>query len=200
MKLKIAILDDHQLVLEGIKNTLKMDKSFSIVAACTIPDDLISLLKDSRLDIVIMDMILKNQHAFDFIPLIQDIEKPPKIILISGFYELLLHKRALELGASAFLRKEVTYDELINTIKSVADGNKVYPEFLYSSNEKTFLTKKETEVLNLVANELTNEKIAKALFISRRTVEAHISTICNKLEVNTRIGAVRKGIMLNLIK
>lgn len=148
-----------------------------------------------------MDMMLKEKHAFDLISEINQMKNQrPKIILISGFYEPLLHKRALELGVWAFLRKEVTYDELVNTIKAVNHGNKVFPEHLFLINDYKLLSEIELNVLNLVAQEHTNEKIAKQLYISRRTVETHISTICNKLNVNTRIGAVREGIKLNLIK
>lgn len=158
-------------------------------------------LKNYSVDIVVMDMMLKEKHAFDLISEINQMKNQrPKIILISGFYEPLLHKRALELGVWAFLRKEVTYDELVNTIKSVNHGNKVFPEHLFLINDYKLLSEIELNVLNLVAQEHTNEKIAKQLYISRRTVETHISTICNKLNVNTRIGAVREGIKLNLIK
>ena len=73
------------------------------------------------------------------------------------------------------------------------------PEFLVVHTEHVLLSDVEREVLSLLIAEFTNEKIAQALFISRRTVETHVSTICRKLGVNSRIGAVREGLKLKLI-
>ncbi|OTN76472.1 hypothetical protein A5886_001549 [Enterococcus sp. 8G7_MSG3316] len=199
MNTTIALLDDHQMVLEGIHQTLQSERSFDVLAAFTDPEECVSFIKMNAVDVVIMDMRLKKCHAFDLVPVIQEISNPPKIILISGFYEPLLHKRALSLRVQAFMRKEASHEELINTIKSVKDGNRIVPDTLLQKNDE-FLTQTELNVLHFVAKEYTNENIAQALFISRRTVESHVSSICNKLQVQTRIGAVREGIKLNLIK
>ena len=202
MPIKLALLDDHELVLEGIKNTLQKEPSFSIIGAFTKPTEFFQVMADQSIDIVILDMMLNGTHAFELIPRIHSTNDDtlPKIIMLSGFYEPLIHKRAFELGVWAFLRKEASYDELITTIKTVYHGNKVSPEHLFLEKDMRLLSEIERQVLELIAQEQTNEKIAKKLFISRRTVENHVSSICNKLNVQTRIGAVREGLKLNLIK
>lgn len=198
--MKIALIDDHALVLQGLKAKLETIPDFEIVGAYTEVNDLLLCLKCKDVDIVVMDLMLKGIHGFELIEKIRLIErKEIKIILISGFYEEILHKRALDMGVKAFLRKEVSYEELISCIINVGQGNNVIPDFLVEQYKNPMLTKTELNILRLVVDEYTNEKIAQELYISRRTVESHISNICRKLDVKSRIGIVREAIKLKLV-
>lgn len=200
MTISLALIDDHQLVLHGLEEKLQTVDNFDVVGSYDNVESFLLCLKHKHVDVIIMDLMLKEIHGFELINQIQAIGYADlKIILISGFYEELLHKRALELGVKAFLKKEVSYDELISCIISVANGNHIIPDFLVESTHQMLLSEIELEVLSLLIAEYTNEKIAKALFISRRTVETHISNICRKLGVNSRIGAVREGLKLRLV-
>ena len=200
MTINLSLIDDHQLVLHGLEEKLKSVDQFTVVGSYDNVEGFIMCLKKKQVDVVIMDLMLKELHGFELIKQIRELGYVDlKIILISGFYEELLHKRALELGVKAFLRKEVSYAELISCIINVAAGNHILPEFLVAHTEQALLSDVEREVLSLLIAEFTNEKIAQALFISRRTVETHVSTICRKLGVNSRIGAVREGLKLKLI-
>lgn len=198
--MKIALIDDHALVLQGLQAKLETIADFEIVGAYTEVNDLLLCLKCKDVDIVVMDLMLKGIHGFELIEKIKHLrDKEIKIILISGFYEEILHKRALDMGVKAFLRKEVSYEELISCIINVGKGNNVIPDFLMEQYTNPMLTEVELNVLRLVVDEYTNEKIARELYISRRTVESHISNICRKLEVNSRIGIVREAIKLKLV-
>ncbi|OJG96025.1 response regulator [Enterococcus termitis] len=197
----MALIDDHQLVLEGLRNKLATIPEFDIVGAYTTVEEFLICIKYKEIDIIVMDLMLDGIHGFDLVKKIQAIaNSKARIILISGFYEEMLHKRALELGIKAFLRKETSYEELISTIINVHQGNMVVPDFLISVEDNPILSEIELKVINLVANEYTNEKIAKELYISRRTVETHVTNICRKLSVNSRIGAVREALRLNLVQ
>ncbi|PCS06354.1 response regulator [Lactococcus piscium] len=187
-------------MLHGLEEKLQSVDQFTVVGSYDNVAGLIMCLKNKQIDVLIMDLMLKEMHGFELIKQIREMGHTDlKIILISGFYEELLHKRALELGVKAFLRKEVSYDELISCIISVAAGNHILPEFLVAHTEHALLSDVERKVLSLLIAEYTNEKIANALFISRRTVETHVSNICRKLGVNSRIGAVREGLKLKLV-
>jgi two-component system vancomycin resistance associated response regulator VraR len=105
----------------------------------------------------------------------------------------------LEIGVNAFLKKDTSYSDLISVIVSVGKGNDVIPDFVMEENKNMILTETETKILKLLVEENTNEEIAKEMYISRRTVESHISNIFRKLEVDSRIGAVRKAISLELV-
>lgn len=198
--MKLALIDDHAMVLQGLQNKLETVPDFEIVGAYTEVNDFLLCIKYKEVDVVVMDLMLKGIHGFELIEEIKKIKGSSiKIILISGFYEEMLHKRALELGVKAFLRKEVSYDELISCIINVGNGNHVIPDFLVEDNRNQILTDVEVQVLRYLVNEYTNENIAKEMFLSRRTVETHVSNICRKLEVNSRIGAVREAIKLKLV-
>lgn len=200
MKTKIALIDDHALVLQGLNEKLQTIADFDIVGAYTKVNDLLLCLKCNNVDVLVMDLMLKEMHGFELIKKVRRIQKKDiKIIIISGYYEEILHKRALEMGVKAFLKKEVSYAELISCIINVAQGNHVIPDFLVETNTNPLLSVVELKILKLLVNEYTNENIAKELFISRRTVETHVANICRKLEVNSRIGAVREAIKLNLL-
>lgn len=197
----MALIDDHQLVLEGLRNKLETIPEFDIIGAYATVEEFLICVKYKEIDIIVMDLMLDGVHGFDLVKKIKTIaNSDARIILISGFYEEMLHKRALELGVKAFLRKETSYEELVSTIINVYQGNIVIPDFLISVEDNPILSEIELKVINLIVNEYTNEKISKELYVSRRTVETHVTNICRKFGVNSRIGAVREAIKLNLIE
>lgn len=198
--IKIALIDDHELVLQGLYERLKREEKFEIVGAFTEVSELLPCLKYKEVDVLVADLMLKDSHGFDLVIEINQMAiETPKVILLSGFYETMLHKRALDIGVKAFLPKESSYEELISTIFNVYKGNQVIPETLIEDNKRYLLTETELQVLRLISEEFSNERIAKELFISRRTVDSHVSNICSKLNVSSRVGAVREAFKLNLL-
>ena len=118
--IKIVLIDDHKMILQGLLTNLSHADNIKIVGAYTEVDDFILCLKNNIVDIVIMDFMLKTHNSFEVIDMMSKyLSSVPKIIILSGFYEELLHKRALELGVKAFLKKESSYDELISTVLNV---------------------------------------------------------------------------------
>jgi two-component system vancomycin resistance associated response regulator VraR len=122
------------------------------------------------------------------------------VIVLSEVRDELVIRREIEVGVNAILRKDTSYSELISCIISVAKGNDVFPSAVIEKVHDSILSETEQKVLECVADELTNDEIAKQLFISRRTVETHISNICEKLGCINRVGAVRKAMNLGLLK
>lgn len=147
-----------------------------------------------------MDVMLKDETAFQVLKKLQkSLSDMPKVILISGFYDELLHQRALKLGVQAFLRKESSYDELMRAIQEVMAGNVLIPDKVFNQPDDEKLTEVELAVLQAMADEKTNPQIAEELFMSQRTVESHVTNICRKLGVSGRIGAVREALKRKLI-
>jgi two-component system vancomycin resistance associated response regulator VraR len=198
MKIKLVLIDDHGLVLQGMKEKLSKSNCIEVTGAYTSIEEFTLHVTYKEYDVLVMDLMLHGKYNFELVrKILNDLKPESKIIIVSGFYDELLHKRALDLGVKAFLRKEVSYDELIGAIVNVHRGNHIIPEFLIKSTSHQILTEVEQKVLKLIISEYTNEKIAKELFISKRTVESHVSNICRKLNVNSRIGAVREAMRLN---
>lgn len=199
MSIKLAVIDDHKLVLQGLCKQLEEVDDIEILGSFTEVNALLLFLKQNEVDILINDLILKDTHGFDLVAKIgEEINPELKIILISGFYEELVHQQAIDMGVYAFLRKESSVKELIDCIHEVKRGNQIIPNSIIKEKTTTFLTPTEKEVLKLVAEEYTNEEIAKLLSMSHRTVASHVTAICQKLNVKGRVGAAREAIKMNL--
>ena len=182
MSIKLAVIDDHKLVLQGLCKQLEEVDDIEILGSFTEVNALLLFLKQNEVDILISDLILKDTHGFDLVAKIgEEINPELKIILISGFYEELVHQQAIDMGVYAFLRKESSVKELIDCIHEVKRGNQIIPNSIIKEKTTTFLTPTEKEVLKLVAEEYTNEEIAKILSMSHRTVASHVTAICQKL-------------------
>ena len=199
MSIKLVVIDDHKLVLQGLCKQLEEVDDIEILGSFTEVNALLLFLKQNEVDILISDLILKDTHGFDLVAKIgEEINPELKIILISGFYEELVHQQAIDMGVYAFLRKESSVKELIDCIHEVKRGNQIIPNSIIKEKTTTFLTPTEKEVLKLVAEEYTNEEIAKILSMSHRTVASHVTAICQKLNVKGRVGAAREAIKMNL--
>lgn len=193
MQIRVLLADDHLLVLEGLVKLLEPEKDIKVLNTVSDP-----LLLDNEIlinspDILILDVRFKSYNGIE---LTKDIlEKYPylKIIILSGFnYEEYIHA-AFKAGAYTFLSKDRTNSELVCLIRKVASANKPFSDLSgVKNNDK--LTKKEKEILSLIAKDYSNIKISEELHISKRTVEYHISSIIQKLNADTRVGAVVKGI------
>lgn len=198
--IKITLIDDHEMMLNSLANALQEQAKLDVVATFTDVASFQLFLKTTKIDLVIMDVMLKDETAFRVLEnLRRSLTEMPKVILISGFYDELLHQRALKLGVQAFLRKEASYDELTRAIQEVMAGNILIPDKVFNQTDDEKLSEVELSVLKAMADEKTNAQIADELFMSRRTVESHVTDICRKLGVNGRIGAVREGLKRKLI-
>ena len=198
--IKITLIDDHEMMLNSLANALQEQAKLDVVATFTDVASFQLFLKTTKIDLVIMDVMLKDETACRVLEnLRRSLTEMPKVILISGFYDELLHQRALKLGVQAFLRKEASYDELTRAIQEVMAGNILIPDKVFNQTDDEKLSEVELSVLKAMADEKTNAQIADELFMSRRTVESHVTDICRKLGVNGRIGAVREGLKRKLI-
>lgn len=198
--IKIALIDGHEMMLNSLAKALQEQAELDVVATFTDVASFQLFLKTTKVDLVIMDVMLKDETAFRVLEdLRKSLAEMPKVILISGFYDELLHQRALKLGVQAFLRKEASYDELTRAIHEVMAGNVLIPDKAFNQTDDGKLSEVELSVLKAMADDKTNAQIADELFMSRRTVESHVTDICRKLGVNGRIGAVREGLKRKLI-
>jgi two-component system vancomycin resistance associated response regulator VraR len=201
MKLKIVLLEEYRLALQGLYDHLNIIPEFEIVGAYADIQEVVLCLKSKPVDIVIVNLMSKDVQSLDVLEEIWNMQdhKVKVIALVPDKYNKFIYKRALEMGVRAFLPKDTSYNELISCIQNVGKGNDVIPDFLVKESKQALLSEMETKVLQLIVEEWTNEEIAKALFISRRTVETYVANICKKLEVDGRIGAVREAIKLKLV-
>jgi two-component system vancomycin resistance associated response regulator VraR len=198
--LKIVLFDAYKLALMGMENTIKAIHDFEVIGAFSEEKDLLECLGDKKVDVVVLDLMLKSSNGLDLIERIKQLQSGVKIIVLSEADDELVIKREIELGVNAILRKDTSYSELISAIISISKGNDIFPDAMVGEVKSSILSDMEQKVLECIAGELTNDEIAKTLYISRRTVESYVSNICEKLGSVNRVGAVCKAMKLGLLK
>ncbi|MBA2874611.1 response regulator [Thermaerobacillus caldiproteolyticus] len=213
MKTRIIIIDDHQLFREGVKRILQFEEGFEVVAEGTDGNEVLELVEKHRPDIVIMDINMPHMNGVEATKQIIESYPETKVVVLSIHDDENYVMRALQTGASGYLLKEMDADTLIEAIKVVAEGGSyLHPKVTHnlikeyrrlaagrSKREETkrevrlplhLLTRRECEVLQLLADGKSNRGIGEALFISEKTVKNHVSNILQKLNVSDRTQAV----------
>jgi two-component system, NarL family, response regulator DegU len=215
MTTKIVIIDDHQLFREGVKRILDFEPSFEVVAEGDDGSEAIDLIEQYQPDVVIMDINMPTINGVEATGSL--IQKYPeaKVIILSIHDDENYVTHALRTGATGYLLKEMDADALIEAVKVVADGGSyLHPRVTHnlvkeyrrlSADENGsdkyiskveirrplhLLTRRECEVLQLLADGKSNRGIGEALFISEKTVKNHVSNILQKMNVNDRTQAV----------
>lgn len=207
MSVKILIVDDHNLVTEGIARIINSNKNYSVVSQLTNGLDAIEYVKNNDVHIVIMDI---NMPGIDGIVATQEIKKIVPCIKIIGLSMLgdygTIHKM-LESGADGYLLKNISGDELFMALAQIIDGktylNAELQQLLLKGmrDQKSIpqLTKKEKEVLNLIAAGNTNKEIAMKLKIGEETIKSHRKNIMHKFDIHNTAELVRFAIEHQLV-
>ena len=214
--IKIILTDDHQIVRDGIKAMLSDVEGIQIIAQAGSGKELFDLLKTKNADVIILDIELPDMSGIDICRQVTQ-EYPDTRILILSMYtgEEFIFK-AISEGAKGYLPKNTNREELVMAIKSVSENReyfspvisgimlKSYIQKAKSRNtnaiDLTDLSKREIEILRMLAEGYQNTEIAEKLFISIRTVESHKSHVMQKLEIHTTVELVKFAIRNKLIE
>lgn len=207
MSIKILLVDDHNLVSEGIARIIISDNKYSVVAQLTNGAEAIEFVKNNPVQVVIMDI---NMPGVDGITATREIKKIVPEIKIIGLSMLsdfgTIHKM-LESGADGYLLKNISGDELFTALSQVLEGKtylntelqQLFLKGMRDQKNIPLLTKKEKEVLNLIAAGLTNKDIAIKLKIGEETIKSHRKNIMNKFDIHNAAELVRFAIDHQLI-
>ncbi len=211
----IVIIDDHQLFREGVKRILDYEPSFEVLAEGDDGSEAMGLVENHQPDVVIMDINMPQMNGVEATKqLVRQFPKT-KVIILSIHDDENYVTHALKTGASGYLLKEMDADALIEAVKVVSAGGsylhpkvthnlvKEYRRLATDTMEETasamaveirrplhLLTRRECEVLQLLADGQSNRTIGETLFISEKTVKNHVSNILQKMSVNDRTQAV----------
>lgn len=207
--LKIYIVDDHQMLIDGLKALLSDEKHISLVGENTSAKVALKEVGEYRPDIVLTDI---NMPEMDGIELTREIKKQQpevKVIALSMYGERETISDMLKAGVSAYILKNTGKQELLKAIEKVAAGGTFFSDEVSAEMMRTYpeqaakeisLSQREIEVIELIAREYTNAKIAEALFISERTVETHRKNIFRKTDTKSVIGLLKYCVDKRIIR
>ncbi|QPQ30550.1 response regulator transcription factor [Lysinibacillus sp. JNUCC 51] len=199
--IKVLLLDDHPLVMEGLKNRLEREQDMRVIGTFNDPHKLLRCIDTLKPDVAVIDISMPGMTGFDLATEIKrTYDIAIKLIVLSGYvYDEYVHK-AYEIGIHAYLSKQATYPQIINAIRQSMLGLRLVPEKMTTLPRADQLTPTEKEVLKQIAMEKTNKEIATELAMSQRTVEYHMAAINQKLDVKSRVGAVARGYEMGLLQ
>ncbi len=211
MTIKVTIIDDHIMILKGLKSMIDGVENIRVYGTYCYGEDLLHFLKTKSPDIILMDIELPDISGIDLCKIVNEKHPEIPIIAISSHEEISYLNNMTNAGAKGYLLKSTDKKEIIFAIKTVLSGQnyidkrlkeKLINESLGFSSTETApnLTKRETEIFELIGKGCTNKEISALLSISKRTVDAHRQNILKKFDVHNTAELVKKGMRLNLLK
>lgn len=205
MPITIYIVDDHKVFRDGITSLIKYEEGIEVLGSSgTIPDFMFKIVNFDP-DIILMDISVGEDDGILATKWIKNKRPETKVLILSMHHEDSYIKKVLDVGANGYLLKDAGTKEMMQAIRTVANGSTYYSQKVSNSivqqllnknlkKQKTKgqkLTPRELEIIKLIAEEKSNKEIADSLFISIRTVDTHRRNLLEKLQVKNTAGLVR---------
>lgn len=191
---RILIVDDHSMVREGLRLRISAFPELQVCGEADSEDSAVSLVKEHRPDLVIVDISLKSGHGIELIKRVKAVSPSSKMLVISGFQESLYAERALRAGALGYLNKQDSGERVIEAIRTVLRGDRFVSDEITqrlvtqalgnrgeTSNPIELLTDRELEIFRMIGNGQTSGSIANQLLLSTHTIDTHRENIKRKL-------------------
>lgn len=196
MKIKIVLADDHKILRDGLKNIIENSVNMGVIGEADNGRQAIELCSRLKPDVVVMDVAMAGLNGIEATKQIVSENDDCKVIALSMYSEKRFVKGMLNAGAFGYVLKDAAADELITAIKTVSANQKyvcqkvsgiILNEFFNNpqENEESGLSKRETEILQLIAEGKSSKEIGELLFLSSKTVDTHRKNIMDKLELRT---------------
>jgi DNA-binding NarL/FixJ family response regulator len=212
--IRVCLVDDQTLVRQGIRSLLELSDDIRIVAEASDGRQAVELIPEIKPDVVLMDMRMPVMSGLEALQALTASSQLPPTIILTTFDDDQLVLAGLKAGARGYLLKDVSLEQLVDAIQTVASGGslvkpavtqrllsgleRMQNEFS-SLDQPDPLTERETEILRLMAGGYSNKEIANSLGVAEGTVKNHVSNILSKLGVRDRTRAVLKAFELKLV-
>ncbi|WP_430909528.1 response regulator [Maribacter sp. 2-571] len=204
---KVVVVDDHPLVIEGLKASMGIDNTIAVVACFENAKDLFTFLKRNTVHVVVLDINLPDMNGVDICKTITHKYPHLKVLGLSTYNDPSIIKQMVKHGAKGYLLKNVTSKELTVAIHQIREGlsyfsaeiQKILADSIFDDKPVPKLTRREKEILTLVAEGITTPKIAEQLTISPLTVETHRRNLIQKMGVANAAQLVKIAIEQRLI-
>lgn len=211
MAVKIVIADDHVMVREGMKQLLELDGDFEVVGEASDGYECLTVLNEVKPDVLLLDINMPNMNGLQTLERIRKDKIDVKVLVLTIHNEIEYLEKTKNMGVDGYVLKDSESSVLKKAINTVYRGNTYIQSnmammlrerenyMLTYQSEESVLTKREIEVLKLLAEGLFNKEIAYKLLISEKTVKNHVSNIFKKLNVSDRTQAAVYAIRNNIV-
>lgn len=205
MATKVFIVDDHFMVIEGIRSLIQNDSSIEWMGHATHANSCLSFLQHQLPDVILMDVSMPDMNGIDLCGVVK--EKYPSVFIIglSTFNQQSFIQKMIDNGASGYLLKNATKEELLNGIQAVMKGKMYYSAEAAQSLRNNpdpkvpVITRRQKEMLELIAAGMTNNEIAAKLFISAATADTHRRNLLARFEAKNTAALIKMAIQMKLI-
>jgi DNA-binding NarL/FixJ family response regulator len=204
MKVHVFIVDDHYMVIEGIRSLLQNEREIEWMGHATNAASCLGFLKMQQPDIILMDVNLPDLSGTELCRQVKQSYPAVLVVGLSTFNQQPVVRNMMENGASGYVLKNATKPELLNAIAEVMAGKtylsmEVAVSLRKQTEELPLISRREREVLQLIADGFTNAEIAEKLFISVPTVNTHRKSLLAKFSVNNTAGLIKLAVKHNLV-
>jgi two-component system nitrate/nitrite response regulator NarL len=198
--LKVYIVDDHQMLIDGLKALLQDEVGISVVGENNNPKQAIAEIESYKPDVILTDINMPELDGVELTKIIRKKLPSVKIIALSMFGEKETIQQMLKAGANGYILKNTGKQELIKAINQVSENHHFFSKEVeetlhhqinHQSDSEARLSSREIEIIELIAKEYSNAQIAETLFISERTVETHRKNIFRKTNTKSVLGLIK---------
>ncbi len=213
--IRVMIIDDHQLIIDGLSSILQDEEDILFVGGANSMEQALELLENQEVDVALADINMPGKSGIEVTRKLKELYPEIQVLALTMHEDISMITRMVEAGASGYILKRTNMNEVLEAIRVVADKGKYLGRDVQalmmenlnstdhmkvsSGNTPATLTNREKEILNLVAKEYNNSEIAEKLFISERTVETHRRNIFTKTKTKTIVGLIKYAIREGLV-
>lgn len=212
--IRVMLVDDQNLVRQGVRSLLELSAEIEVVAEAIDGADAIEKVSEVAPDVMLLDLRMPGVSGVDVLRRLQQADTLPPTIILTTFDDDEYVLAGIQYGAKGYLLKDVSLEDLVDAVKTVAAGGSVVKPAVterllkgleglstdfHSLDRPDPLTERETEILRLMAGGYSNKEIANSLGVAEGTVKNHVSNILSKLGVRDRTRAVLKAFELGIV-
>lgn len=205
--IRLLLADDHPVVRAGLRAVLETEDGMTVVAEAATAEDAVSIAAGGGIDVVLMDLQFRDgMNGAEATAAITGVPGGPRVLVVTTYDSDADTLPAIEAGATGYLLKDAPPEELAAAVRTAAAGRTTLAPAVADRLMNrlripgTSLTRRETEVLTLVADGLSNQAIGRRLFLTEGTIKSHLVRIYTKLEVDSRTAAIAAATQLGLIR
>lgn len=211
-RIKILLADDHQMFIDGVRAVLNLHPQFEVVAECATGQQAVEYIQRAAVHIAVMDVNMPVMDGIEATKIMKELQPELKIVVVTMHHELSVIQRLLRAGADTYLLKNTSADELLMALEKTWKGESyTSPAIAQSMTEalrlqkkneqaSTTLTPRESEVLHLIADGLTNVEIADKVSLSINTIDTHRKNLLAKLGLRNTAQLIRYAVEKGLIR